>query len=215
MLTMNAITRWCQNLCTGHAGLLGAALAAGAVCIVALPASAGDHRDRDGKVRVGVDLNLGSGHGPRYEERRTKVWVEPVYRTVADKVWVEPTYRTLSDRVWRDPEFKVSVERVWVPDRYEWRTYYRTDWRGVRVRVREKFLAERGHHERRESKLVIKPGCWETVERREVECEGHFDTAERRELVTPGHFEWRTERVAVERGRRDTVVGFGLDWDID
>jgi hypothetical protein len=174
-----------------------------------------DHgRDDNGKVRVGVGFNLGGGRGPRYEEKRVKVWVEPVYRTVTDKVWVEPTYRTVTDRVWKEPVVKVQVQRVWVPDRYEWRTYYKNV-RGVRVSVREKVLVEPAHHERRESKIVVQPGCWENVERREVDCEGHFDTVERRELVTAGHFEWRTERVAVDRGRRDTVVGFGVDWDID
>src|SRR5437762_8520657 len=85
-----------------------------------------DHYDRhdDGKVRVGVDLNLGGGRGPRYEERRVKVWVEPVYRTTTDKVWAEPVYKTVTDKVWQEPVVKVQAERVWVPDRYEWQWVY-------------------------------------------------------------------------------------------
>ena len=192
---------------------LWAALAAGVVGVgmFASPASA-DHRDRDGKVRVGVDLNLGGGRGPRYEERRVKVWVEPTYRTVSDRVWVDPTFRVVTDRVWREPEVRVNVERVWVPDRYEWRTYY-VRRGGARVQVREKVLVERGHFEERENRVVVKPGCWETVTRREVDREGYWNNVTRREVATPGHFEWRTERVAVDNGRRDTRVS--LDWDID
>ena len=202
---------------------LWAALAAGVVGLGVFASSASadgrdrrDHRrdDHDTKVRVGIGLNLGGGRRPVYEERRTKVWVEPVYRTVTDKVWVEPTFKVVSERVWKEPVIKVNVERCWVPDRYEWRTYY-VRRGGVRVQVREKVLVERGHFENRESRVIVSPGCWETVEKREVDREGYFDTVERRELVRAGHFEWRTERVRVDNGRRDTVVGLGLDWDID
>ena len=197
---------------------LWAAVAAGAMGLVlaASTASAGDrHNDKKTDVRVGIGVNLGGGRGPRYEERRVKVWVEPVYRTVVDKVWIEPEYRTVSDRIWREPVVRIQSERVWVPDRYEWRWTYRQDAFGVRIRVRERVLVERGHYENRESRIVVKPGCWETTTRQELVVEGRFDRVERREIVTPGHFEWRTERVAVDRGRRDTVVGFGVDWDLD
>ena len=213
-------SRWSRFLC--------AALAAGAIASAALPAGADerrdgrydrdrrDHRDRrDGGVRVGVDLNLGGRREPRVEERKVKVWVEPVYRTVTEKVWVDPTFRMVTEKVWREPVVRVQAERVFVPDRYETRTYFRTNGFGVRVKITEKVLVERAHYEQRESRVVVKPGCFEIVERREVDREGYFDNVTRRELVTPGHFEWRTERVAVERGRRDTVVGLGLDWDID
>lgn len=206
--------RWGKFLC--------AALAAGAIASATLPASADERRDRDrgdrrdGAVRVGVDLNFGGGRRePRVEERKVKVWVAPVYRTVTEKVWVDPTFHMVSDRVWQEPVVRVQTERVFVPDRYETRTYFRSNGFGVRVKVTEKVLVERAHYEQRETKVVVKPGCWEVVERREVDQEGYFNNVTRRELVAPGHFEWRTERVAVERGRRETVVGLGLDWDID
>jgi hypothetical protein len=213
MRNTKSTNRWGKWLC--------AALAAGAIASAALPASADERRDydrgrdrRDGGVRVGVDLNLGGGRRePRVEERRVKVWVEPVYRTVTERVWVEPTFRMVSERVWQEPVVRVQTERFSVPDRYEWRSYYRQDRFGRRVHVREKVLVERAHFEERQTRVVVKPGCWETVERREVDREGYFNNVTRREVVAPGHFEWRTERVAVERGRRDTVVG--LDWDLD
>jgi len=204
--------RWGKFLC--------AALAAGAIASAALPARADERRGydrhderRDSGVRVGVDLNFGGRREPRVEERKVKVWVEPVYRTVTEKVWVDPTFRMVTDRVWQEPVVRVQTERVFIPDRYETRTYFRTNGFGVRVRVTEKVLVERAHYEQRESKVVVKPGCWETVQRREVDQEGYFNNVTRRELVQAGHFEWRTERVAVEKGRRQTVVG--LDWDID
>ena len=209
----NKTNRWTRLLC--------AALAAGTLGVAALPASADSrdghrkHHDKDTKVRVGIGLNLGGGRGPRYEERKVKVWVEPVYRTVTDRVWVEPTYRTVTDRVWREPVTEVRVERAWVPDRYEWRTFYRRNHRGDRIKVREKVLVEKGRYERRETQFIVKPGFFENIERREIDQPGRFNVVERRELVTPGHFEWRTERVAVDRGRRDTVVGLGVDWDLD
>ena len=193
--------------------ILALATAAGAFSFVA-PVAKADHFDfryhqrddrRDHDRRVWVE--------PIYEDRCTKVWVEPVYRTVTEKVWVDPTFRMVTDRVWQEPVVRVQTERVFIPDRYETRTYFRTNGFGVRVRVTEKVLVERAHYEQRESKVVVKPGCWETVQRREVDQEGYFNNVTRRELVQAGHFEWRTERVAVEKGRRQTVVG--LDWDID
>ena len=61
------------------------------------------------------------------EERRVKVWVEPVYRTVTEKVWVDPTFRMVTDRVWQEPVVRIQTERVFIPDRYETRTYFRTN----------------------------------------------------------------------------------------
>ncbi len=170
MLMRNTNTTRNTN-CWGK--LLCAALAAGAIGFAARPASADERRDHDrhdnGGVRVGVDLNLGGGHRePRYEERRTKVWVEPAYRTVSEKVWVEPTFRTVSTRVWREPVVNIQTERIWVPDRYEERVYYRRNVFGVRVRVTERVLIERGHHENRETSVVVRAGCWETVEHQDA-----------------------------------------------
>ena len=208
MFTMKSFKLWAAVAATG--------LGMAAATATADPRDHRDHRDdRDGKVRVGVDLNLGGGRGPRYEERSVKVWVEPVYRTTTDKVWVEPEYKTVTDKVWKEPVMKVQAERAWVPDRYEWRWVYRRDRFGVRIRVRERVLVERGHYENRETQVVVTPGCWETVERQELAAEGHWDNVQRRQLVQAGHYEWRTERVQLDRGRRDTVVGLGLDWDLD
>ena len=54
-------------------------------------------RDHDHHSDVRVDINIGSGpvicEPARVEERVTRVWVEPVYRTVCDRVWIEPVYR--------------------------------------------------------------------------------------------------------------------------
>ena len=204
---MFTMTKTAKRWAIVAAGAMGLAMAAST--------ASADHRDGKTDVRVGIGVNLGGGRPARVEERRVKVWVEPVYRTVVDKVWIEPEYRPVTERVWREPVVKVQCERVWVPDRYEWQWVYQQNAFGVRVRVRQRVLVERGHYENRESRVIVKPGCWETTTRQELVSEGRFDSIERRELVTPGHFEWRTERVAVERGRRDTVVGFGVDWDLD
>ena len=151
---------------------------------------------------------------PRYEERRVRVWVPPVYKTVCDRVWVEPEYRTTYDRVWHEPVVKTERERVWVPARYEDRWVTRVDFRGARVRVCERVCVEPGHYEERRREVVVRPGYWETVERRELASAGHWKTVERQELVHDGHYEWRTDRVKVaDRGPRGFGFEIGLNID--
>jgi hypothetical protein len=166
-------------------------LATGAVALAAAPAQAGprgryydryDHDRHDDHVHVGVDI--GRRYEPRYEERRVRVWVEPVYRTVCDRVWVEPVVRT-------------ECERVWVPAVYEWREVTRRDFCGRLERVRERVEVEPGHFEERRREVVVRPG--------------HWDTVERQELVCAGHYEWRTERVRVAERDQGWRVGFGFD----
>jgi hypothetical protein len=214
---LNTITGW-RGSRTIRARLLAAALAASAGIFAAPGAATADDR------RVSVDVDLGRGsfgvraeshdhhhRGPRFEERRVRVWVEPVYRNVSDRVWVEPVYRTVPDRVWRKPEVRVQFDRVWVPDRYEVRTTTRRDRFGRLVKTREKILIEPGHHEKRRSEVVVRPGFWDTVERQEMVSEGRWDVVTRQELVSAGRWEWRVQRVRVDRPRRDAVVGFEVN----
>jgi hypothetical protein len=200
-------SRWGKTLSASRWRLFGAALAAGAISSAALPSVArADGRDRDGRLKVEVDLG---GGGPRFEERRTKVWVPPVYRTVSDQVWVEPVYKPVEDRVWRQPVVEVKFERAWVPDRFETRVITRRE-RGRTVRITQKVLVEPGHWDRQRREVVVNPGCWETTVRHECVSEGRWDTVERKQLVSVGHWEWRTERVRVEGPRRDVGIGFEL-----
>src|SRR5688572_3808108 len=79
-----------------------------------------DHYKGEGRGDFHVDVRIGD-RSPVYEQRETRVWVEPVYRTVCDRVWVEPVYRAVVHRVWREPEYRDERDRVWVPDRWELR----------------------------------------------------------------------------------------------
>jgi hypothetical protein len=186
-------------MCTTLKRLVTLGLATGAVALAAGPAQAGPrdgyrgrgydryerydrHDRRDDDVRV--DIDFGRRREPCYEERRVRVWVEPVYRTVCDRVWVEPVVRS-------------ECERVWVPAVYEERVVTRRDFCGRLERVRERVEVEPGHFEERRREVVVRPG--------------HWDTVERRELVCAGHYEWRTERVKVADGERGWRVGFGFD----
>jgi hypothetical protein len=156
-------------------------------------ADRGDHYDRGDRYRehdqggdrtdVRVDVNLGGrDRAPAYEERTTRVWVEPEYRTVCDNVWVEPVYRD-------------ECDRVWMPDRYERRDVLFWD-RGRRIVRQDRVLVEPGHYEDVHRQVVVSPGHWENVERREY--------------VSPGHWEYRTERFAVDDRRWDRG-GFDFD----
>ena len=202
------------------AKIVALALAAGAAGVTATGAHAADRRDPhrrherlsdrhpDNPVALEVDIRTGQfrheRHAePRYDERRVRVWVPPVYKTVCDRAWVEPVYRTVHERVWHEPVVRTECERVWVPARYEERWVTRVDFRGRRVRVCERVCVEPGHFEERRREVVVKAGCWETVHRQELVCAGHWKNVERQELVCAGHYAWRTERMKVaDRGPR-------------
>lgn len=158
-----------------------------------------ESHDRSSDTRVNFDIRFGTDpfcRPERYEERVTRVWVEPVYRTVCDRVWVEPVYRTNCDRVWVEPAYREDCTQVWVPERYEVREH--VEWRrGHRVVVRDRVCVERGHYETRRTRVCVREGHWETVEHRVLVCEGHWQNVERQELACAGHWEDRVERVRV------------------
>lgn len=164
---------------------------------------------RDERPSIHVDVDIHRPHRPVqvYEDRVTKVWVEPVYRTVTDRVWREPVYRTVTDRVWVEPVVREECERVWVPDRWEVRDVVRYEC-GVTVVTRQRVLVEPGHFEMRPRPVVMAPGRWECVERQELVCEGRWEFVERQELVCPGRWEMRTERVPVLVDRHDHRGGW-------
>jgi hypothetical protein len=139
----------------------------------------GDRRDDYDRTDVRLDLRIGGDpfcREPLFQERETRVWVEPVYRTVCERVWVEPVYRD-------------ECERVWVPDRWEVRDRVYRDECGRRVVARERVLVEPGHWEERVHRVLV--------------CEGYWKTVERQELVRQGHWEVRRERFAVGDSWRD------------
>jgi len=125
-------------------------------------------RCRD-EVRVGVSI----GDRPvLIEERTTRVWIEPVYRTVYDQVWIEPVYRD-------------ECDRVWVPDQYA---------------IREVVVWDCGRRIVRRQRVLVCPGHFEDVHRRVLVCAGRWETVARQELVCAGHWKTRTERVPVAAG---------------
>src|SRR5688500_9520136 len=143
---------------TGSKRIATLALAAAGACFAlgATPVEAGERHGRDrNRVSVGIEIGAsrhdhrGGGDDycePGYAFRETKVWVEPVYRTVCDRVWVEAEYRTVCEKVWVAPETKVVCEKIWVPDRYEHRTVVRRDRHGHVIRCEERVLVQRGHY---------------------------------------------------------------------
>ena len=135
-----------RKLGVTKAGILLAAVASVAA-IGAAPATA----SADTSWRVGIEIGDRYDHRPRYEERVTRVWCPPVYRTECDRVWVQPVYRT-------------ECERVWVPDRYEIRE--RVRYHGNHRHVyRERVLVECAHYETRERQVLVQAGYWRNVER--------------------------------------------------
>src|SRR4051812_33754564 len=86
-------------------GLLALALAMPLLTPAASLGGHDDHDDRGPRERDArydrydrddhFDLRIRIGDRPpppRVEERRVRVWVPPVYRTVSDRRWVEPVY---------------------------------------------------------------------------------------------------------------------------
>jgi hypothetical protein len=210
------------------------ALAAGAAGVTAADAHAGDRRDGPRRYErmsdrhpgnpamLEVDVRTGQFRRERpvrrdddcYEDRKVRVWVPPVYKTVCDRAWVEPVYRTVCERVWHEPIVRTECERVWVPARYEEHWVTRVDFRGRRVRACERVCVEPGHYEERKREVLVRAGTWETVERQELVCAGHWKTVERQELACAGHYEWRTDRVRVaDRGSRGSFFGLAINID--
>ena len=180
-----------------------------------------DDRKDDG-VRVDVDLRTGRTrmmerrwHGPRYEERRVKVWCPPEYRTVTDNVWVEPEFKVVQDRVWRNAVTKTEIQKIWVPDKYGRRWVTETGPDGKPVRKIVRVVVKPGYYREKPIEVVVKPGCWETVERHDLVCDGYWKTIERQELVRAGHWDWRTERVKIADGgfHEEPVMGIGIKLD--
>ncbi|HEY8665830.1 MAG TPA: hypothetical protein VIL86_04150 [Tepidisphaeraceae bacterium] len=186
---MNAIVNKIVQKMISPKLALAAAAGLGAFALPAGQANAGG--------RVDVDIRVGDRHEPRYEERETRVWVEPVYRTDCQRVWVQPVYRTVCDRVWVAPVTQTVCDRVWIPDRYEDRRVEHYQ-HGRCVVVIEHCLVERGHWAEQQRQVVVRDGYYQNVERQELVCDGHWDNVDRQVLVTPGHWEGRGERVATE-----------------
>ena len=172
-----------RKLVTKRAGILIAAVAS-AAAIGAGPAIA----KADTNWRIGIQIGDHQPPRPMYQERVTRVWVEPVYRVVCDRVWVPASYRT-------------ECVRVWVPDRWEDQTIVRGDGcfrRVERVRV----LVERGHYINQERQVAVAPAHWENVERREVVCEGHWESRVERVAVARGDYDRDYSRVSTGFGHR-------------
>lgn len=153
-------------------------LLAGAVALAApTMALAGPHDGHDHND-VHVNIRIGDNHRyePRYEERRERVWVPPVHRTVYDRQWIEPVYET-------------RCERIWVPDQYEFRTVRRYD-------------PHCGHWVTCTERVLVCAGHWKEEHRRVCVREGYWQTFERQECVAEGHYEWRVTQVRCDDGPR-------------
>jgi hypothetical protein len=175
---MGMIRNLVQRLGARRTGILLAAVTSVAA-IGAAPATA----QADSNWRIGISIGDDYHRRPRYEERVTRVWVPPTYRTVCERTWVPASYRT-------------ECVRVWVPDRYEEQTIIRGHGHHRRVE-HVRVLVERGHYAMHERQVLVSPGHWENVERQVMVCEGRW--------------EQRVERVAMHDHHRDSRirVGFG------
>jgi hypothetical protein len=151
------------------------------------------HHDRD-ETKVKVDINLGGR--PRYEERRIRNWVPPVYRTVTERVWVEPVHQTVTERVWVAPVYKTVYEEIEAPARYEVRETVRYR-HGRRYVTRERILVEPACTRRIARNVCVSEGRWDVIEKRVCVSEGHWDTVERQVCVSEGRWDYRVERVEV------------------
>jgi hypothetical protein len=157
------------------------AVAAAGVVLAAVPTFAradrfdrGDrYRDHDDRGQVAVEVNVGS-RAPEYRE------VEELRTT---RVWVEPVYRTVTDRVWHPAVVRDECERIWVPDRYETRDVVHYEHHRKLI-VCENVLVERGHFEDRTHQVVVSEGYWENCNRQELVCAGHFEDQTERVPLT-------------------------------
>ena len=153
-----------------------------------------DRRDNDnrGDVRVRID--------ERPVPVASRVWVEPVYRTVESQQYVAPVYRTVTDHVWHAPVTRTECVRVWVPDKY---TEVHSPFNAATPPQR--VLVKKGHYEDQNREVIVKAGYYEDVCRQELVCDGHYEIVSRQELLSAGHWE---ECVAAAPAR-DT--GFRFD----
>lgn len=165
-----------QSLVTRKAALaLAAVVGVGTVAAAPQPAQAG--------FRIGFDIR---DHDQSYERRETRVWVEPIYRTVCDRVWVTPACQTVT-------------ERVWVPDRWEDRQVVRGYGWHRQVEC-ERVLVQPAHYELRTREVQVGRGHWENVERQELVSAGHWET--RVDRVACADNGPQLERLHIEFGHR-------------
>jgi hypothetical protein len=166
-----------------------------------------DHgHDKKTDVRVKIDFGGGSSHPEtRYEERRTRVWVDPVFRTTRQRVWVEPVFRTETRRIWIAPVTRTVYEEVSVPARFEVRetVSYKN---GRKVTTRENFVLAAPRTERVAREVVVTEGRWQTVTEEICVAPGHWETIEREVVVTEGHWDFVVERTEVRERRQDAIL---------
>jgi len=145
--------------------------------------------------------------GVRIEENCAprRVWINAVYENRETKVWVEPVYRTECVPVFVNEYFETKIDRVWIEPAYEVREVVRFD-HGRRCLSRERVL--------------VRAGGWQNVERR-VCVPAHYRNEDRQVLVTAGHFECRTDQVCVREGHWNVIetghvehdrFAFGFGW---
>jgi len=163
----------------------------------------GHARDRS-DLKIDVDFGTGrtklrreTEYAPRFRERRTRYWVQPVYRTVTERIYIEPVYRTESDRVW--------VEPVHVPARYEVREIVKRR-HGRTVVICERVLIAPAHVDRVPREVCVSEGHFDVVERRVCVSEGHWDVVEKRVCVSEGRWDYRVERVEVSGHEEETLL---------
>jgi hypothetical protein len=139
----------------------------------------------------------------------TRVWVEPIYRTVSQRQWVDADYQTVAERVWVPTTTTASTQHVWMPDRYGWRDVETYEW-GRRYLHREWVLVEAGHYEDVLGPAVCVPGHYEDVQRQQLVCDGHWAMVDHQELVAPGHWETRVADSPPVVVQQPPSVVFGL-----
>ena len=177
-----------------------ARLALAAAAALAGPAVAQAHHGLQLDLIVPVVVDPCPPPAVVVEPRAQQVWVDPVYRTVADRQWVGPTYQTVTAHVWVEPVTAAADRSVRVPDQYGWRTVTVCDRWGRLFRTRQWVLVSPAHFEDRPASVVVTPGHYEDVTQQQLVADGHWADVTRQELVSPGQWETRVDEVAVPVG---------------
>lgn len=118
---------------------------------------------------------------------QTRVWYEPVYRTVAKQVWCEPVYQTVARQVWCAP---VTYQKPCV-------SY---DHCGKAVTSYQTVVVTPGQYKAVYEKALVQAGQYKTVQEQVLVEEGHYKTVQEEVLVQAGYYNTVQERVLVRAG---------------
>lgn len=139
------------------------------------------------------------------EERVTRVWVPPEYRTVCDRVYIQPVYEERCSRIWIEPVYEDRCERIWIEPVYETRCDRVWIEPVYEVRCVTRFDPVCGRMVTVHERVCVQPGRWDMVHRKVCVREGRWDEVRRRVCVREGRWQEVKQRVCVQEGRWQNV----------